>query len=256
MIHISKKAFTLVELLVVITILAIISVVAFTSFWWVTDKAIKTRKISDIASISNALVQYKIKNNYYPKVDVYNATTNRWWYDSAAVAKRSNIIEVTSSDNVIETIDTANWGWKIFGTWSDILVQIWGKWTISQKSLWKQYLSEDLYDPEIWDIKTNNWTFIEEWIWRYTYAIYKKNFDNTKWTSYNLAYTMINDDEEYITKISWDFDENVCRVKANCPTSLIWSWTVVLNGNQKLTSSDTRNEDQWIPYPVADFYTP
>ncbi|MDR0772479.1 MAG: type II secretion system GspH family protein [Candidatus Peribacteria bacterium] len=72
-----NKAFTLVELLVVITILAIISVVAYQSFGGATSKAISARKISDVATIESSLLQYKVDKNFYPKVDMYSAT-NMW----------------------------------------------------------------------------------------------------------------------------------------------------------------------------------
>ena len=49
----SKKWFTLVELLVVITILAIISVVAYQSFSWATDKANASRKLQDVTTIDS-----------------------------------------------------------------------------------------------------------------------------------------------------------------------------------------------------------
>lgn len=47
----NRKGFTLVELLVVITILAIISVVAYTSFGGATDKAKNSTKLQQLASI-------------------------------------------------------------------------------------------------------------------------------------------------------------------------------------------------------------
>ena len=59
------KWFTLVELLVVITILAIISVVAYQNFGWATDKANASRKISDVATIETSLQQYFVDNLQY-----------------------------------------------------------------------------------------------------------------------------------------------------------------------------------------------
>jgi prepilin-type N-terminal cleavage/methylation domain-containing protein len=76
--NISQKAFTLVELLVVITILAIISVVAYQNFGGAVDKANAGRKISDVSTIETSLAQYSVDNSYYPAVDEFNATTNRW----------------------------------------------------------------------------------------------------------------------------------------------------------------------------------
>ncbi|MCD5385188.1 type II secretion system GspH family protein, partial [Candidatus Gracilibacteria bacterium] len=65
-----NKAFTLVELLVVITILAIISVVAYQNFGGAVDKAVSGRKISDVSTIESSLQQYKADKNYYPATDL------------------------------------------------------------------------------------------------------------------------------------------------------------------------------------------
>jgi prepilin-type N-terminal cleavage/methylation domain-containing protein len=72
-----NKAFTLVELLVVITILAIISVVAYQNFGGAVDKAVSGRKIGDVATIESSLMQYKADKNFYPKVGEFSAT-NQW----------------------------------------------------------------------------------------------------------------------------------------------------------------------------------
>ena len=52
MINKNKKAFTLVELIIVITILSIIATIAFISFGWQTAKAYNTKVTSDISNIT------------------------------------------------------------------------------------------------------------------------------------------------------------------------------------------------------------
>ena len=99
-----NKAFTLVELLVVITILAIISVVAYQNFGGAINKAVSGRKINDISTIETSLQQYYVDNNYYPPTDVYDATTNLWGYSSSIEAKPSNMITVTYDGQEIDTI--------------------------------------------------------------------------------------------------------------------------------------------------------
>lgn len=276
--NIWKKAFTLVELLVVITILAIISVVAYQNFWWAVDKAVGWRKISDVSTIETSLQQYKADNNYYPPTDLYSGSTNVWWYNSWVVATPSNKIKVTYNWQEIDTIVNASsigW-WKVYGSW--ILSQIWAKWTISMTTLGKKYLSKDLYDPEIWDLKVKSTSnkMIDYGIWRYVYAVYKKSDwsiwwnTNKIWTAYNIAYTVKeNWTDGYITKIVWDYDEESCSTsKPNCPKTLIWTlswWTtnkILLdkqlmwkeNGNVTDIASFWSDQDnQWIPYTVTDF---
>lgn len=263
--NIKNKAFTLVELLVVITILAIISVVAYQNFWWAVDKAVSGRKISDVSTIESSLQQYKVDNNYYPPVDPITAS-NMWWYDSTKVSNKSNTLVVAKTWEQIDSITSALWGWRVMWinwtadwTWK----QVWAKWTISQTTLTKKYLTKDLYDPELGDIKVwGSNKMIDSWVGRYVYWVFKKPLsadttwsNNKQWTYYNIAYTIkVQWSDKYITKIVWDYDSESCfDEKDSCPNSLIWSSSSVLLDWDENSSSDTSAADQWIPYPV-DWY--
>ena len=167
----SKKWFTLVELLVVITILAIISVVAYQSFSWATDKANASRKLQDVTTIESWLQQYFANNNFYPPVDLIDTSKNKYWYDKAQVATPSNTLTVTKTWVEIKEVNAATgWG-KIMWKWDYSSKQIWAKWTISQETLGKQYLTKDLYDPELWDMKVGSDKMIDKGIGRYVYAV-------------------------------------------------------------------------------------
>ncbi|MBN2095863.1 type II secretion system protein [Candidatus Peregrinibacteria bacterium] len=62
-----KKGFSLVELLVVITIMAILSVAAYSAFGGQTSKARNSRRLQDLSSIQSSLEIYFIEhNNKYP----------------------------------------------------------------------------------------------------------------------------------------------------------------------------------------------
>ncbi len=264
-----KKAFTLVELLVVITILAIISVVAYQNFGWAVDKAVSGRKINDVSTIETALQQFKVDNNYYPQVDTISPT-NMWWYSSWTIATQSNTLKVNMNGAEITSITSANWWWTIMNT-EATPKQIWAKWTLSQTTLWKKYLSKDLYDPEVGDLKESSWKkLIESWIGRYVYAIYKKPTwtswwsDNKVWSYYNIAYTIKKDwSDTYYTKIVWDYDSGSCfDNSATCPATLIWSgsWILVNEQEQWKDSSGaslanfwSNSWNQWVPYSASDF---
>lgn len=252
-----NKAFTLVELLVVITILAIISVVAYQNFWGAVDKAVSGRKISDVSTIETSLQQYKVDKNTYPKTDEYSAT-NLWWYDSSQVADPSNQVKVVYDGDAIESLVEADstWGWIVYWIWTWSSQQIWAKWTISIDALTKKYLSKDLYDPEIWDIKLSSTsdTMIDHGIWRYVYAVYKKSANwpnNQSWVAYNIAYTIKEtNSDKYITKIVWDYDSESCyEDKDKCPETLIGltDWEEI-----SLTNNSATN-NYGVPYAVNDF---
>jgi len=269
--NLQRQAFTLVELLVVITILAIISVVAYQNFWGAVDKAISGRKLSDVSTIETSLQQYKVDNNYYPAVDAHSGSVNMWGYDNdnatVPTATKSNTLVVAKNWEEITSITSAGGGWRVMwlNDWTTdwTTKQIWAKWTISQKTLWKRYLTKDLYDPELWDIKNGSAKFIDSGIWRYVYASFKKPLSadtnwgaiNKKWTYYNIAYTIkVQWSDKYVTKIVWDYDSASCFDENTlCPETLIWSSTSILKDKEENSNSNTSSADQGIPYPV-DWY--
>lgn len=248
--------FTLVELLVVITILAIISVVAYQNFGGAVDKAVSGRKINDVSTIETALQQFKVDNNFYPATDVYNASTNMWWYNSWSTSTPSNTITVTYNGQEVNTIASANGGWKIIWVNTYSAKQIGAKWTISQATLGKRYLTKDLYDPEVGDVKVG-WTatMIESWVGRYVYATFKKAPDATDWTqnyngtAYNIAFTIKKEwSDTFLTKIVGDYDEESCFDNKNdCPSNLIG-----LEDSSTQTWA-TNISNYGIPYWVTDF---
>ena len=65
----NKKAFTLVELIVVITILAILWTIAFISLQWYSKQARDSKRISDINNIKKSLELFSLNTWYYPEPD-------------------------------------------------------------------------------------------------------------------------------------------------------------------------------------------
>ncbi len=270
---IKNSGFTLVELLVVITILSIISVVAYQSFGGATDKAIASRKINDISTIETALQQFRAQKNYYPMPMNYDEDTNIWWYNSWATATPSNTLRVTYNGQAIDSIVNGDGGWIVYGSGAYSASQIWAKWVIGYVGdFGKNYLSKELYDPEIGDIKVgSDKTMIDFWIGRYTYSVYALprwaniwNRNGNAWSYYNIATTIKQKDGEiYETYIVWDYDNNACgNNKEACPETLIGtlSWatsstynTVIKNKSPQNIEVLSDNQNQGIPYPVNDF---
>lgn len=258
-----QKGFTLVELLVVITILAIISVVAYQNFWWATDKAISGRKISDIGTIEMALQQFKADNKYYPMPQSYDASSNAWGYSTGASASASNTIQVTYNGQEINSFVSGNGGGIVYQSGSTS-IQLGAKWVIGYNGDFnKKYLSKELYDPELWDIaiSSTNQKMIDKWIGKYVYGVYAQPKSTTNWnvsgsmgTYYNLAATLKQpNSEEYISYVVGDFDENACSSTSICKKSLIGNSGSLVNNTKQDNTKTTRDTEQWIPYPVTNF---
>lgn len=71
-----NKSFTLIEVLVVATIIALLSVGGIVSYTQFTKSARDARRKSDVENIRAALESYKSNTDYYPKEDTGNVPPN------------------------------------------------------------------------------------------------------------------------------------------------------------------------------------
>lgn len=74
-----KQAFTLVELIVVITILTILWTIAFISFWWYTKNARDSVRKKDIGSIKTGVELYLSQRGILPIPENAVSITYSWW---------------------------------------------------------------------------------------------------------------------------------------------------------------------------------
>ncbi len=70
-----KKGFTLIEMLIVITIIALLASMILVGMGGARAKARDSRRIADLHNVQNALELYYAKNGSYP-VGTYNSSTN------------------------------------------------------------------------------------------------------------------------------------------------------------------------------------
>lgn len=133
------KAFTLVELIVVVTILAILWTIAFISLQWYAKSARDSSRISDMKSITKVLDLFQLQSWVYPSPQDGVAMTYTW-----------------------ETV------WTQWNFWDETRAQIWSRVQISSAPL----------DPLTWSKYTysvlNTWTeyqiaWILEW-WPLSYS--------------------------------------------------------------------------------------
>ncbi len=110
MLHIKQKAFTLVELIVVITILAVLWTIAFISLQWFSRDARDSKRLNDVKTIEKWLTFHKTKGEAYPLPD--------------------DAIEITASGAII------SYQWNV---WAWVLRGISQAWEILDPSLNEPY---------------------------------------------------------------------------------------------------------------------
>ena len=103
MMNTKLSAFTLIELLIVITIIAVLASIALPAFTGVKERADQTKDLSNAKQIALALRQFAIDNNgsypaKAPAADYSEAPATQpptsndafWWLDSHLSAKRGD----------------------------------------------------------------------------------------------------------------------------------------------------------------------
>ena len=136
----TNSAFTLVELIVVITILAILWTIAFISLQWYSKTARDSRRISDISNIKTSLELFMLKTWYYPLPDVV-------WTWTVSYSWELLWTQWTVWDNV-----TTNLSRNLTNKPTDPLLDI--EYTYSVSNTKKEYQVMALYEWEL--SKTNN----------------------------------------------------------------------------------------------------
>lgn len=257
--NIPAVGFTLVELLVVITILAIISITAYTSFSGSTDKAKNGAKIGHIASIETGLNTFFSEKNYFPMPSAYGAK-NLWGYNGTLAASVSNTFSGAKSGDQIVSVSGATFtygGGMVYQSGSTTS-QIGAKGTLDSTVLSKQYLSQELADPALKDIKVGDTETLKDYgVGEYVYGVYAKS--NTVWDStskkgsaYNIALVISDEQKGSVARVSGNFDNATC---VNCPNTLIGSGTNNINladGNS-YTGSAVSDPNIRLAYPLLGY---
>lgn len=70
-----KKGFTLIEILVSVTILAVLTAIAVTSYSSINKKSRDTKRKSDLSQLQTALEMYRSDYGYYPNVNTGSFAT-------------------------------------------------------------------------------------------------------------------------------------------------------------------------------------
>lgn len=156
----NNNGFTLVELIIVITILAILSTIAFVNFSWYVSESEDTKNLVEINQLEKWIWIYLVSNNVLPKPKnefTYNAWLNK--------------IYSGDIDNELMSLFKINWSnnsykYSIFNNWEYFQVWWFINKDISYNFIPKTYASADyavvkwnyLFNPTVPSLLISSWS--------------------------------------------------------------------------------------------------
>lgn len=234
----SKKGFTLVELIVTISILAILWTISYVSLTWYSRDARDAKRVSDIYEIEDALNLYKVLYFDYPKPTYSSDITYSWallwsqWVFWKTIVDRLSWVSEIPYDPMTDNAYT----YSLSNNKLEFEIATILEWKISKKDRFKA--NSSAWDFAMTFVKWNyNWYAIETQTWWINYVLavptiiswdlnildYGNIVLNNKlaynwstilpwifaWTSYNLDWSgleiWINKDN--ILAYSWDYSD-------------------------------------------------
>lgn len=108
-----RRAFTLIELLIVVAIIAILAAIAVPNFLEAQIRAKVTRSKTDMRTIALALEAYHVDNNRYPETYI-NARWERFFPLTTPIAYMSSVPD-DPFNMINDEGNTLDWGPRHFG---------------------------------------------------------------------------------------------------------------------------------------------
>lgn len=239
--HKTKKyyGFTLVELIIVITIIAILSTIAFVSFSMINQNARDSKRISDIQAIYKWMQLSQIKTWIYPKPNGSLFIDKHWyqWYF---------IEDIKSLWNVFwELYDPLDWSKYIYLTnlWDNKL-QLWAY--LEKNDIFnlafvnKTYASNlDFNDRYLYVYGDNIWIFLDpetnmplnEFL---TWTLNVESYSWTIKTYYNNEITLtgswsklLDEIVELNNSMSWSTNSWTTNTWSTSFSCSLWSWFIL-----------------------------
>lgn len=245
----TKQAFTLVELIVVITILAILWTIAFISFQWYSSQSRDSVRIANLSNLHKWLEIFQINSWKYPLPDGYVEITSSWsiiwyqWFAKQNVERISEITQWSTQDPLKDSIYTT-YTTNLSRNKLQLMVflessenSIWYKSIIEKTNanLSTDYSKRTLFSrwDDIWILLWNTWSTLkqpiqETWTWIdvfNTQTEYKIYFDEDysitwTWNSLKVLKSIMN---------AWKIATS-CKDYINTYSSFIWEdWKYIIN---------------------------
>lgn len=256
---ISNKAFTLVELIVVITIIAILWTIAFISLQWYSQNARDWVRVSDMKNISKWLAIFFAKSWYYPLPENFSTITASWtiiryqwlaWKNTLNTVWLTNIVQWSWRDPVsgeyyTYIIDGNKSQYNIIWYFENSSV-LWFNFVNSVSASYTWWIINSVWN-DLWMIyewtiplheKYPNWIILDI---RNTPNIYTIRFNSTNevvWTWWILFANMYNRDRYLLN------NKNL----AYLDDSLVWYWdmeSTIMSWSLLMLKDFSKNWNNW-----------
>lgn len=255
----NKKAITIIELVIVVTILAVLFTIAFLSFKNYTLEARDSARLLDIASMKKSLQLYITKESKFPTPSNVTDVYFSWWLVWSQWTFWDSVFkDVKRISNIpVDPLNKKEYSYSLANNWFEY--QIWAifEWTQTKRLVNKTNANSKVWRAYItWNY---NWTSIkvESFTNNYILAVpsitssdlssnnlinYIENNNLVFYWENNLPYTYLN---------SW-YDINAWKDKIKSLDKekiVLYEWNLDL-----LLSSENINELKKIISNLKDFY--
>jgi len=262
-----------VELIVVITILAILWTIAFISLQWYSRDARNSTRVADVNSIEKALELFTLKRWQYPMPSNYKKITYSWWL----VFYSGNFWKSTITNvNVLSKLPVDPLFWNEYSYWLDSIKQSYNIswieewWSVANNTnlVNSAYAANSWYTPKV--SGNYNWIVSKTSTGGVTYVLFIpslilsdttqteiKNLDN-KFVYSNISWIPSSYTWKYIPDSNLIFSPRVVYSWSSLPRTPVWVkklvtnlqneilWTTLYSNKfyKELISIDLNNTDQ------------
>ncbi len=235
------KAFTLIELVIVIVILSILWLIAFTSLDWYSKSARDSTRITDLSSMRTSLEIFNVNSWKYPLPTGYSEITYSWaivwkqWTYWESVKANTDILDKIPIDPISESKYT----YSLTEKWNEFQLAWIMEWNdiVFKNSLPLQKLLNTTY---AWDVEALAYV-----TWNFNEILLKQN---TFWTCEVLSVPSIITNDLNVTDLPQIVENNsfVYRWFKNLPSSFRSSkfksfWWFNFQPNKFVAYSDNNN---------------
>jgi len=281
----NSKAFTLVELIVVITILAILWTIAFLAFQWYSKDSRDSVRISDINSLESTLELYVLEKWTYPEPTTWLAVTYTWtevWIQGTVWdSVMTNLWRITPKPT--DPLTSNEYTYSLLNT--DREFELWAilensplSWILSPNG-GKRLQNSIVSETNAWNNMTAyiqgtyNWAVAKVSTWSTTYILAVPTIIATEvWplldiiTNKKLVFNWFSNMPPSYNwtnwyTASWWFDYN----STSSWNILVYTWPItdlktdsnlkILADNLKIAYQTTDIESQWIYYTIINLDT-